>query len=108
MLVDFHNIDEIVREERQHQRELEAALAESRANYEVISAIGKIYYTIYRIDLRTKRYEEISGNSRMHRLTGGSGLAQDGHERGEQAERAGGVPALRGKHFSTSLHSESA
>ena len=77
VLVDFHNIDEIVREERQHQRELEAALAESRANYEVISAIGKIYYTIYRIDLRTKRYEEISGNSRMHRLTGGSGLAQD-------------------------------
>ena len=77
VLVDFHNIDEIVREERQHQRELEAALAESRASYEVISAIGKIYYTIYRIDLRTKRYEEISGNSRMHRLTGGSGLAQD-------------------------------
>lgn len=78
MLVDFHNIDEIVREERQHQRELEAALAESRANYEVISAIGKIYYTIY---LHRPAHQSATrrspGNSRMHRLTGGSGLAQD-------------------------------
>lgn len=73
VLMDFRSIDEIVREEREHQRELEAALEETRRSYEVISTIGKIYYTIYRLDLRTGRYEEVSGDSEMHRLTDGSG-----------------------------------
>ena len=75
ILLDFRSVDEIVREEREHQHALETALTESRMSYEVISAISKIYYTIYRIDLRTGCYEEIAGEQRMHRLTGHSGRA---------------------------------
>ena len=75
ILLDFRSVDEIVREEREHQHALETALTESRMSYEVISAISKIYYTIYRIDLRTGYYEEVAGERQMHRLTGHSGRA---------------------------------
>ena len=75
ILLDFRSVDEIVREEREHQHALETALQESRTSYEVILAISKIYYTIYRIDLRTGYYEEITSEQRMHRLTGHSGKA---------------------------------
>lgn len=75
ILLDFRSVDEIVREEREHQHALETALTESRMSYEVISAISKIYYTIYRIDLRTGCYEEIASERQMHRLTGHSGKA---------------------------------
>ena len=62
ILLDFRHIDEIVEEERQHQRELEQALRDVKQNFETISALGKIYYSIYRINLRTGQYEEISNN----------------------------------------------
>lgn len=75
ILLDFRSVDEIVREEREHQHALETALTESRMSYEVISAISKIYYMIYRIDLRTGHYEEIASERQMHRLTGHSGKA---------------------------------
>ena len=41
--MDFRSVDEIVKEEREHQHALETALTESRMSYEVISAISKIY-----------------------------------------------------------------
>lgn len=75
ILLDFRSVDEIVREEREHQHALETVLTESRMSYEVISAISKIYYTIYRIDLHTGHYEEIASERQMHRLTGHSGKA---------------------------------
>lgn len=75
ILLDFRSVDEIVREEREHQHALETALTESRMSYEVISAISKIYYMIYRIDLRTGYYEEVASERQMHRLTGHSGRA---------------------------------
>ena len=75
ILLDFRSVDEIVREKREHQHALETALTESRMSYEVISAISKIYYTIYRIDLRTGYYEEVASERQMHRLTGHSGRA---------------------------------
>lgn len=75
ILLDFRSVDEIVKEEREHQHALETALTESRMSYEVISAISKIYYTIYRIDLRTGYYEEVASERQMHRLTGHSGRA---------------------------------
>ncbi len=67
ILLDFRSVDEIVREEREHQHALETALTESRMSYEVISAISKIYYTIYRIDLRTGYSEEAASERQMHR-----------------------------------------
>ncbi len=75
VLIDFRNIDGIVREERQHQRELETALDEMRMNNEVISALGKIYFLIYRINIPLDHFEEISQGSGIHRLTGRSGRA---------------------------------
>ena len=70
VLVDFRNIDEIVREERQHQQQLESALAASRSSNEIISAISKIYHAFYRIDLKAFDYEEITKENMSLRLTG--------------------------------------
>ena len=74
-LVDFRSIDEIVREERKHQKELEKALEETRMNNEIISALGKIYFRIYRINLSVNYYEEIAGGSSQLHLTGCHGNA---------------------------------
>ncbi|MDO4354737.1 MAG: hypothetical protein Q4C93_07215, partial [Clostridia bacterium] len=71
ILLDFRHIDEIVEEERQHQRELEQALRDVKQNLETISALGKIYFSIYRIHLRTGQYEEISNNKESLLKTGG-------------------------------------
>lgn len=75
VLVDFRHIDDVVREGRQHQEELERALEDARTNNEVISAIGTLYFSIYRIGLKTDYFEEISGGHTEHRLTGRAGKA---------------------------------
>ena len=74
-LIAFRHVDEIIKEERNHQRELEDSLAEVKMNNEIISAISKIYYMIYRIDLQDFYYEEITGGSENHRFTGMKGTA---------------------------------
>lgn len=84
-LVDFRYIDEIVSEEKKHQQELESALEETRMGSEIISALGKIYFRIYQIDLVRYYYEEIAGGSSELRLTGCHGdasvrMAQDNRE----------------------------
>lgn len=94
ILLDFRSVDEIVREEREHQHALETALTESRMSYEVISAISKIYYTIYRIDLRTGHYEEIASERQMHRLTGHSGRASVHMSEMSKQSIVAGVSAL--------------
>ena len=60
VLIDFRHIDHIIKEEKKHQHELETALAETRMKNQILSAISKIYVSIYRIDLTTDQYEEIS------------------------------------------------
>lgn len=75
VLIVFRHVDEIIKEERNHQRELEDSLAEVKMNNEIISAISKIYYMIYRIDLQDFYYEEITGGSENHRFTGMKGTA---------------------------------
>lgn len=94
ILLDFRSVDEIVREEREHQHALETALTESRMSYEVISAISKIYYTIYRIDLRTGYYEEAASERQMHRLTGHSGRASVHMSEMSKQSIVAGVSAL--------------
>jgi|GEM_PF-331652 len=74
-LIGFHHIDDIVRENRKHQEELEKALMEATLNNEIVSAISKIYVAIYRIDLKQDFYEEISSEQSIHRLTGMAGKA---------------------------------
>lgn len=75
VLIAFRHVDDIIKEERNHQRELEDSLAEVKMNNEIISAISKIYYMIYRIDLQNFYYEEITGGSDNHRFTGMKGSA---------------------------------
>ncbi|HBB46210.1 MAG TPA: hypothetical protein DCZ78_05115 [Blautia sp.] len=75
VLIAFRHVDEIIKEERNHQRELEDSLAEVKMNNKIISAISKIYYMIYRIDLQDFYYEEITGGSENHRFTGMKGTA---------------------------------
>ena len=74
-LIDFRYIDEIVAEERSHQRVIENALKEARQSNEIISAIGTVYHSIYRIDLRTFIFEEISSSRDLLKLTGKRGRA---------------------------------
>lgn len=75
MLLGFRNVDDIVAQERRRQNELEVALEETRLSNEIISAISKIYVSIFRIDLEKDFYEEVSSENEIHRLTGNSGEA---------------------------------
>lgn len=60
VLVDFRHIDDIIQEERRNQKKLEKALEEARMKNEIISAISKIYFLIYRINLLADYFEDIS------------------------------------------------
>lgn len=65
--------------ELQRQKtDLEHALEEARRNNEVVSALGRIYWQIYSLDLQTGLFEGISAHDELYRLTG---------ERGVTAER---------------------
>ena len=59
----------------QKQENLQKALTEATQSNEIISALGKIYFVIYCIDLEKDIYEEVSGDTEVHRLTGRSGKA---------------------------------
>lgn len=59
----------------QKQENLQKALTEATQSNEIISALGKIYFVIYCIDLEKDIYEEVSGDTEVHRLTGRSGRA---------------------------------
>lgn len=75
MLLGFRHIDEVIASRQKHQQELEAALEKVRLSNEILSAISKIYHSIFRIDLEKDVYEEISSDSEVHRLTGRRGCA---------------------------------
>lgn len=77
IIMGFRHIDDIIREERKQQDSLRKALEEARLNNEIISAISKIYFAIYRIDLTKDFYEEVSSDSEVHSLTGTCGKASD-------------------------------
>ncbi len=61
----------------EQKKQLEVALAESNLNNEIISAISKVYWIIYRMDLETGTYEEVSSGEEMHRLTGKTGKVSE-------------------------------
>lgn len=62
VIVDFRHIDDIIQDERNNQRKLKKALDEARKKNEIISAISKIYFSIYRINLAADYYEDVSEN----------------------------------------------
>lgn len=75
ILLGFRPIDNLVAQEVCHQAALEKALHEAEMNNEIISAISKIYVSIFQIDLVQDFYEEISSEDEMHHLTGIRGKA---------------------------------
>lgn len=53
--------------------QLEKALADATLNSEIVDSISKLYWLIYRMDLISETYEEVSAGHEMHRLTGRTG-----------------------------------
>ncbi len=74
-ILAFRYIDDIVSEEQKYQHKLEEALKQERISNEVLMAISKVYYAIFRIDLKEDFYEEIASDSKVHHLTGKQGKA---------------------------------
>lgn len=61
ILVGIRHIDEVLVKEKQIHDRLQKALEEATLKNEIISAIGKSYYYISRIDLEADYYEVVSG-----------------------------------------------
>ncbi len=75
VMIGFRYIDDIIAQERHHQAELERAFSEVKMSNEIISAIGKIYSSVFYIDLERDYFEEVSSDNEIHRLTGKRGIA---------------------------------
>ena len=73
IIMGFRYIDDIVQEDMKKKQQMEETMADLKMNNEIISAISKMYWIIYRMDLLHDTYEEISSKESMHRLTGRSG-----------------------------------
>ena len=56
---------------------LEDALETANLNGEIIDSISKLYWLIYRMNLETGTYEEISAGNEMHKLTGKHGKTEE-------------------------------
>ncbi len=80
VVMGYRYIDDLVAEQEKQQTKLENALADARLNSEIVGTISKLYWLIYRIDLREKTYEEISAAQETHKLTGKKGYIADIYE----------------------------
>ena len=76
-LLAFHYVDDIVAREHARQAETERALTEARLSNEILSAISKAYSTILRVDLEKDRFDEVSVDGEVHRLSGRGGVASE-------------------------------
>ncbi len=74
-IIGFRYIDDTIKGELDYESALKQALEEARLNNEIISAISKIYFSIFRIRLLDDTYEEVSREGEMHRLSGTHGSA---------------------------------
>ena len=75
----FINVDEkheLNLKLRRVLQEAEDARNEAMIDHEIISAVSRMYFSVYRIDLLRDFYEEISSDNSVHRLTGHEGRAQ--------------------------------
>ena len=77
VVMGYRYIDDIVADQEQQKTRLEKALAEATLNSEIVDSISKIYWLIYRMDLITGTYEEISAGNEVHRLTGKHGNTEE-------------------------------
>ena len=77
IVMGYRSIDDIIQNEKRQQKKIEDALAAQILNNEIISAIGKIYWLIYRMDLKSDTYEEVSCGDTVHSLTGKNGKSSN-------------------------------
>ena len=75
IFVGFRHIDDIVAQEREREAARTRTIAQLRTSNEVLAALGKIYFTILRLDLVRDEYEEITSDKGIHHLTGNRGSA---------------------------------
>ena len=73
VVMGYRFVDDLITEHERQKTELENALAIATLNSEIVGAISKIYWLIYRMDLISGTYEEISAGEDVHRLTGKHG-----------------------------------
>lgn len=66
VFIGLRYIDDLIMEEKQKQKILQDALDEANLKNEIISAIGKTYQYISRIDLENNYYEELTGLNEFH------------------------------------------
>ena len=69
VLFGFRYIDDILEVERENQSKLQKSLDEAELKNEIISAIGKTFQYISRVDIENDYYEEITGLSEFHLTT---------------------------------------
>lgn len=66
----FRSIDDLVKEDIKKQIQMETMMDQLRLNNEIISAISKMYWLMYRMNLNDDTFEEISSEESVYRLTG--------------------------------------
>ncbi len=76
-VMGYRYIDGIIEEQERQKAELEDALETANLNGEIIDSISKLYWLIYRMNLETGTYEEISAGNEMHKLTGKHGKTEE-------------------------------
>ena len=76
-VMGYRYIDDIIEEQERQKAELEDALEIANLNGEIIDSISKLYWLIYRMNLETGTYEEISAGNEMHKLTGRHGKTEE-------------------------------
>ena len=92
-------LSEEVQQLEKTRDKLKDALEGANLNNEIISAIAKIYWLIYCMELRTDTYEEISSGEEIHRLTGKHDEPCDECDKVQQRgrQRLGELPGSFGK-----------
>lgn len=76
-VMGYRYIDDIIAEQEKQKIQLEKALADATLNSEIVDSISKIYWLIYRMDLLSGIYEEVSAGHEMHKLTGKRGSTEE-------------------------------
>lgn len=77
VIMGYRYVDDIIAKQEKQRRQLENVVRQARLRSEIIDSISKLYWLIYRLDLHTGIYEEISAHEETYQLTGKYGKAQE-------------------------------
>ncbi len=77
VLMGMRHIDDIMKKEKAVQSKLQKALRESRLHNEIISAVGKCFQYLARVDLEADFFEELAASDDQYQLSGRNGRFSD-------------------------------